>query len=164
MLVGVFSDVHDNLDALGRALALFAERGVVAALFLGDFCSPLPVHTMGREFGGVIHCIFGNGDGDRFTIGRIAQEKYANLRVHGEHAQITIGGLHVAMTHYPLYGNALARTGDYAAVFSGHTHQASSERIGGCLWLNPGELMGAEGQPTCAIFDTSSVTAEITGV
>lgn len=49
----------------------------------------------------------------------------------------------------------------YQAVFSGHTHAVHEERIGGCLWLNPGEVMGWQGRATCALYDTIANTAEI---
>ena len=67
----------------------------------------------------------------------------------------------MAVTHYPFYAQALARTGDYQAVFSGHTHALHEERFGECLWLNPGEVMGWQGRSTCALYDTSTNTAEI---
>ena len=72
-----------------------------------------------------------------------------------------LGGVRIAVTHYPLYGRALAATGDYAAVFSGHTHEVRQERLGDCLWLNPGEVMGWKGPATCAVYDTATRQAEI---
>ncbi|MDT8370223.1 MAG: metallophosphoesterase family protein [Longimicrobiales bacterium] len=161
MLIGVFSDAHDRLDKLEAALALFDERGVTVALFLGDFCSPVPARTIGSRFSGEVHCVFGNGDGDRFTLLRIARDEFPNLKLHGESAELEFDGVRVALTHYPLYGQALARTGDYAAVFSGHTHAVHEERFGDTLWLNPGDIMGLKGVSTCAIWDTASNTAEI---
>ena len=156
MLVGVFSDVHDNLANLRRALALFTERGAEALIFCGDFCSPIPSRVMASEFAGDIHVVFGNGDGDRFAILNVAKTQYPNLKLHGEHAEIELGGRKVAVTHYPFYAQALARTGDYDAVFSGHTHERHEERFGDCLWLNPGEVLGWQGAPTCALYDTET--------
>jgi len=161
MLVGVFSDVHDNIDNLERVLDEFNERDIDTSLFLGDFCSPIPATIMGESFNGIIHCVFGNGDGDPFTIQRFVNEEHDNLLLHGVNAEIEVGGSQVALTHYPLYGQALARTGDYSAVFSGHTHSVNRERFGNCLWLNPGEVMGVEGQPTCAVYDSDSNDAEV---
>ena len=160
MLIGVFSDVHDNLATLEKALAAFSSRGIDTLVFCGDFCSPIPVRVIGG-YAGEVHCVFGNGDGDRFTMARLAREDFPNLKLHGEHAEITLGGVRIAVTHYPLYGRALAATGDYAAVFSGHTHEVRQERLGDCLWLNPGEVMGWKGPATCAVYDTEARQAEI---
>ncbi len=76
-------------------------------------------------------------------------------------ALLEFDGVKIAVTHYPLYAQALARTGDYQAVFSGHTHQLHEERFGACLWVNPGEVLGWQGNPTCAIYDTATNSAEI---
>lgn len=46
MLTGVFSDVHDNLEKLKKALAIYEERGISTLIFCGDFCSPIPARVM----------------------------------------------------------------------------------------------------------------------
>jgi uncharacterized protein len=159
MLIGILSDIHDNLPNLENALAEFSRRQISTLIFCGDFCSPIPARVLGA-FPGEVHCVFGNGDGDPLTISRIAAER-TNLKVHGPHAELELGSAKIAVTHYPLYGRALARTGDYDAVFSGHTHEVHEERFGSCLWLNPGEIMGWKGRATCAVYDTESGSAEI---
>ena len=161
MLIGVFSDIHDNLDNLQKALAVFKSRNVDSLIFCGDFCSPIPSRVVGGEFDCDVHVVFGNGDGDRFAISNIAKTQYPNLKLHGEYAELEFDGVKVAVTHYPFYAQALARTGDYQAVFSGHTHEQTEERFGDCLWLNPGEVLGWKGSPTCAIYNTETNSAEI---
>jgi hypothetical protein len=113
------------------------------------------------EYSGEVHCVFGNGDGDRFAMLRFAEQLDNNLVLHGEHAELDFAGVKVAVTHYPFYAQALARTGDYQAVFSGHTHELHQEYVGDCLWLNPGEVLGWKGTATCAVYDTEENTAEI---
>jgi len=161
MLIGVFSDVHDHLDNLRKALGIFREREVQALIFCGDFCSPIPSRVVAGEFDGEVHCVFGNGDGDRFLMLTVANTQYPNLKLHGEYAELEFEGVKVAVTHYPFYARALARTGDYQAVFSGHTHEAHRERIDNCLWMSPGDVMGWKGQATCAIYDTATNSGEI---
>ena len=116
---------------------------------------------MGGEFEGDVHVVFGNGDGDRFAISNVAKNQFPNLKLHGEHAELELGGVKIAVTHYPLYAQALARTGDYQAVFSGHTHEWHEARFGDCLWLNPGEILGWKDVATCAIYNTATNAAEI---
>ena len=112
MLIGVFSDIHDNIPNLKKTLALFKERDANTLIFCGDFCSPIPSREMGL-FEGEIHCVFGNGDGDRFTISQVAGSASRNLTLHGESAELNFEGVAIAVTHYPFYAKALARTGDY---------------------------------------------------
>jgi len=45
-----------------------------------------------------------------------------------------------------------------AAAFDG---AIQIEVDGDCLWLNPGEVLGWQGSPSCAIYDTVSNTAEV---
>jgi hypothetical protein len=161
MLVGVLSDIHDNLDNLRQALKIFKERDVKALIFCGDFCSPIPSRVLAGEFKREVHCVFGNGDGDRFAMLNAANTQYPNLKLHGEYAELEFEGVRVAVTHYPFYASALARTGDYQAVFSGHTHESHQERIGACLWLCPGDILGWKGKAACAIYDTATNSAEI---
>lgn len=149
--VGVLSDIHDALENLDRTLDLFRTEGVDRILFCGDFCSPIPARVLGGWHGRV-DCVFGNGDGDRFGILRAASSLPA-LELHGEHADLAFSGRRLALTHFPLYGQALARTGDYDAVFSGHTHERHWERFGRCLWANPGEVMGWKGPPSAFLWD-----------
>jgi uncharacterized protein len=163
MKLAVFSDIHDNLHNLDLAIGVFHSRGISIGIFCGDFCSPIPSKRMSR-FNGTIHCVFGNGDGDRAGIMRIASSESKNLILHGEHAELTVETKRIAVTHYPLYGRALAHTRNYDAVFSGHTHEMSKEYISDCLWLNPGEVMGWKGTPTVAIYDTATNQAEIVGL
>ena len=160
MIIGVCSDFHDHLDNLRKTLAIFADHQVEAIVFCGDFCSPIPARVISAEFKGDIHCVFGNGDGDRFLIAGVARQN-PHLKLHGQHAVLDFDGVKVAATHYPFYANALARTGDYQAVFSGHTHKANTERFGDCLNLNPGEVMGFTGEASCAVYDTDKNDAEI---
>jgi putative phosphoesterase len=159
MKIGVFSDVHDNLRNLAQALDHFAQRGIHTLIFCGDFCSPIPAREIG-SYDGDVHCVFGNGDGDRFAISSWAAINAPRMKLHGEHAELEIDGHRIAVTHYPFYGQALARTGDYRAVFSGHTHVRHQEHFGRCLWLNPGEILGFKGEASCAVYDTDAGLAE----
>lgn len=160
MLIGVISDIHDNVLNLERILAIFKDKGVDQVIFCGDFCSPVPAKKMG-ESGLTFHCVFGNGDGDRFTIQKFATTDFPNLKLYGEYAELQIDGKSICVTHYPLYGQALARTGDYDAVFVGHTHQASEDMVGKTLYVNPGDIMGLFGEPSYGLYDTSTNQIEI---
>lgn len=156
MIIGVLSDIHDELRNLDRALKMLDREGVETVLFCGDFCSPIPSRVLGG-YDGSVHAVFGNGDGDRYRILDAVQSGAAPaLRLHGEHAELELHGRRVALTHFPLYGRALARTGDYDAVFSGHTHEAHEERFGEALWVNPGEILGWKGPPTLYLWDPAT--------
>ena len=58
---------------------------------------------------GKIFCVFGNGDGDRFTMLKLAQTDSANVILHGEYADLSFDGVRVAVTHYRKDGSACSR-------------------------------------------------------
>lgn len=157
----MFSDVHDNLENAKKMLDIFTKKGIDTLIFCGDFCSPIPARVLGGGFAGDIHCVFGNGDGDRFTISKFANTEFQNLKLYGEYAELEFEGVKTAVTHYPFYADALAKTGNYKAVFCGHTHILKQENVGDCLVVNPGEVMGWKGDATCVVYNTIDNTIEI---
>lgn len=49
-----------------------------------------------------------------------------------------IGGVRIAVSHYPETAVELARTGEFGLVVHGHTHVPSDKVIGACRIINPG--------------------------
>ena len=41
-------------------------------------------------------------------------------------------------------------------MFSGHTHERSESRFGDALWVNPGEVMGWNGNPSVYLWDPAT--------
>ena len=80
MFIGVFSDVHDNIANLRKMISIYQERTVKTIIFCGDFCSPIPLRILG-EFKGDVHCVFGNGDGDRFSMLNIVKTISKNVKL-----------------------------------------------------------------------------------
>ena len=157
MLIAVCSDIHDNIWALEKALEPMAQAEAV--VFCGDFCAPFTLAQLAEGFGGDIHVVWGNNDGDRFLLTRNAAG-HGHVHLHGETAQIELGGLRVGVNHYPDIAAPLAASGRFDLVCYGHDHQAHDERVGDCRLLNPGELMGRFGRSVFVLLDTESGRAE----
>jgi len=153
MLVAVLSDAHDNIWNVAKVMPRLQEAG--ALLFLGDFCAPFTLQALAAGFSGPIHCILGNNDGDALLLSQVAG-RAPHVRLHQAVGVIELDGKKIAIAHYPQVGEALARSGLYDAVFSGHTHERKVERFGHTLWANPGEVMGRFGQPSFGLYDTAT--------
>ena len=151
MKIAVCSDIHDNIWALGRALPLM--RGAGALICCGDLCAPFTLVQLAEGFSGPIHVVWGNNDGDKWLLTKQAS-RFPQVVLHGELAELTLEGLHIAVTHYPQIAHGLARSGKYGLVCYGHDHLAHDETLGGCRLLNPGELMGRLGPSRLVLFDT----------
>jgi len=156
MKVAILSDIHDNIWKLGTLLAGL-EADVL--LFCGDFCAPFTLAQIAEGFSGPVHVVFGNNDGDKLLLARVAS-RFNHVTLHGEFVELELDGRKAAVTHYPEIGRALARGGVYDLVCHGHNHERSIEQTGKTLRVNPGEVMGRFGLSTYALYDTTSGQAE----
>ncbi len=150
MHVTICSDIHDNIWALEKALPGMAAD---ALIFCGDFCAPFTLAQLAEGFNGPVHAVFGNNDGDQHLLNVMAN-KAGNVTLHGQFAELDLGGLKIAVNHYPEIGRAIAAAGQYDVVCYGHDHQLHQAKVGRTLLLNPGELMGRFGKQTFMILDT----------
>ena len=152
MKIAVISDIHDNIWRLERALLDIAGENCDVLLCCGDLCAPFSLKQIAEGFGGPVHVVFGNNDGDKWLLTTIAA-KAGNVMLHDTFFESEIGGRKVAMVHFPTVGRALAASDKYDAVFYGHNHTQATERVGKTWLVNPGEIMGRFGRSTYAIFD-----------
>ncbi len=167
MKIGILSDVHDQILNLKKGLEIFIEQEVEQLIFCGDFCSPFSAKELAL-FPGKIHAVYGNNDGDRHLISSIAAS-HQNFTIYGEYGGdeknlIVLDGVRIAITHYPFYAEALARTGWFDAVFNGHTHLYKKQKFSGTLLLNPGEVAGIFNEPTIAVYNTSNRSSEMISI
>jgi len=153
MKIAVCADIHDNIWSLARALPLMQSAAVL--ICCGDLCAPFTLVQMAEGFKGPIHVVWGNNDGDKWLLTQQAA-RFPQVVLHGELAELDLGGLRVAVTHYPPIARGLASSGKYELVCYGHDHRACDEVVEGCRLLNPGELMGRLGPPRFAFYDRSA--------
>ncbi len=158
MRIAVCSDIHDNIWKLEAALPGMNRAN--ALVFCGDFCAPFTLTQLARGFEGPVHAVFGNNDGDQWLLLKMAEEA-GNITLHGQLAEVDLGGLSIAVSHYPEIARGLASSGLYDIVCYGHDHTLHEEKIGDTLLLNPGELMGRDGRSTYVIVDTDDRLVEI---
>jgi putative phosphoesterase len=158
--VAVISDIHDQQEPVLDALALIEERGIEHLLLLGDFCAPFTMRLFSR-FPGRLSVVFGNGDGDRFRMTKIAYEVFGErMTLFGEFAQFNLEQRRIAMIHDHEIGQALAETTRYDIVLYGHDHRWHESRIGNTLLLNPGTLGGKGAPSTFATIDLTTLAVE----
>jgi putative phosphoesterase len=157
MKIAILSDVHDNIWRLETLLAALEADLLI---FCGDFCAPFTLVQIAQGFAGPIHVVFGNNDGDKLLLARVAG-RFPHVTLHGDFAELELDGRRVAVTHYPEIGQALARGSVYDLVCHGHSHERIVEQVGHTLRVNPGEVMGRFGLSTYALYDTITGQAEM---
>jgi len=150
MKIGIISDSHDNLTNLGMVIERLKEEKVETVIHCGDFCAPF-VAVLLKDLQVPVHAVFGNVDGDRF---RMMTMKPENLTIHGDFAELELGGRKIAVVHYPEIARPVALSNQYDVVCYGHAHVASNTRIGKTILINPGEITNLKGKPSYAIYDS----------
>ncbi len=154
MLVGILSDIHDNLSALQKALRQLQHADVL--LFCGDLCSPFVINELGKSFNKDIHIVFGNNDGDLFRITKNSQA-FPHIHLHGEMAELELGGCKFGLNHYDNIGRVFADSGRYDVVCFGHNHTFEISEVKNTTIINPGEILGGlTGVSSFVTFDTET--------
>lgn len=162
MRVAIVSDSHDNLATMEKACAWLSQAQVKLLLHCGDVCSLSTLKEMSESFKGEIHLVFGNVDGDTFSMLKAEREgKLPNVKFYGESGELKIGGKKIGFCHAPLSARGLAASGKYDLVFYGHTHQPWEEKVGNCRLVNPGTLAGMFSKATFAVYDTRTDKLEL---
>lgn len=154
MLVGVFSDSHDNVPQIKRAVARFRRRQVAAVLHAGDIVAPFSAMEIAK-LDVPLHVVYGNNDGEKEGLKNILPT------IADGPIEFELDGCRVAMAHDWSQMDAERRRRAKVLV-AGHTHVPMVERIDDVLWVNPGEC-GAwvEGRSTIVVLDTDEMSAEI---
>lgn len=159
MRIAIVSDSHDHIPNLRAAVTYCNAFSVHLLIHCGDLISPFMLEELAR-FGGAVHLIYGNNSGDQHLISSWCGTRFPSITLHGIFGATEAGGLKIAFQHYPPLARGLARLGQFDVVCCGHNHCYKVEKIDACLLINPGELLGKEGQPTFAIIDSFSREVE----
>lgn len=167
MKIAILSDIHDHVDNLQKALAMPALQATDTLLCCGDLCSPFIIKLMAQGYPHPMNFVLGNNDGDVAAFIANANN-FPHLTLHGEYFRGTIGGIDIAMNHYPDKAKMLAQQNTYDLVCHGHNHEVNQGgKIGRTLLVNPGTLMGFHGgtlkaiPATFLVFDTEDRTCEL---
>src|SRR5512141_1034105 len=135
MKIAIFSDIHDHIWNLKKALAGVQDAEVL--ICCGDMCSPFVVDLLVEGFNGrPIHAVAGNNDGDPRRITE-KSKRFPNFQYHGEFFQTELGGRLLAVNHYDSLALPIAASSQYDVVCYGHNHRFAIQS-GPSLAINPG--------------------------
>jgi len=165
MKICIVSDSHDASPMLAAAVERARDAGAAAVLHCGDIIGPNTLRAAMRT-GLPMHVVHGNNLGDSVALTRLAAESGGQLNYHGSDAALVLGGRRLFMIHYPHLARGMAATGDYDAVFCGHSHTAAIAQQpnvrGGRTWLiNPGTVAGIGAPATYVLGDLAALTFSV---
>ena len=162
MLIGLIADTHDNLPMVDRAVRRLNEENVGLVLHAGDYVAGFVIPRF-KELNAELIGVFGNNDGDHELLKKRFSEN-KRLQLRGNFAEITSGGLKIALLHggEEEQLEALINHGNFDVVVHGHTHITEIRRKGKTLVVNPGEVCGyLTGKSTIALLDTVKHDAKL---
>lgn len=160
MKIAIISDTHDNLYNLAKALDLYIKEKCDVLLHAGDMAQKETLEYLAMKFHGPLHVVEGNADTNPAELKDLTKI-YPNLIFHGVVADITVDTLRIGMTHFPKIAQQLASEGIYDLVIHGHDHKPWQSFNGKTEILNPGNLQDSRYPATCALYDTSTRTAQL---
>ncbi len=161
MLAALMSDAHDARENLLEAVRRAESAGCCHLLYMGDLSTVETLRLLRQEWKGQMDLVPGNNDYPRAAFLECVRD-WDDTRYHADTAHIEVGGRRVLMTHIP--GAALqlaAESGQYDAIFFGHTHKPVCTRVGATLVANPGDIQGRFGAPSFGLYDTAENTVKI---
>lgn len=159
MLVAVLSDIHDRASNLSRILSRLEAAKPDALICCGDLTKPDIIDQL--AFSNLpLHICLGNCDHAHApSLLRQARLRHASL-AQGSGTLETPDG-RVGFVHAPEPAREMALSGQYTAVFFGHTHRArmeSVELITGqkTLLANPGDVQGRYEDPRALLWNSAT--------
>ncbi|MCX7881077.1 MAG: metallophosphoesterase [Patescibacteria group bacterium] len=172
MKLGIFSDTHDQLESVEKAIKFFQKEKVELIIHCGDWVSPFVpqfIYSLKPKLTIPIKSVFGNNDeGDHFRFFERKEKENWHIEFYKESFELEIGAKKIAVYHgsSKVLTDSLIKSQIYDVVFTGHTHQALIEKIGKTLHLNPGSTAGyAFGkitlQKTIALYETKTNQGKI---
>ena len=160
------SDTHDHRDNILKAVSIINEKNVDALIHCGDYIAPfvkLWFNNLNESIKKKFFGVFGNNDGEILyltqNLGQICE-----FAKNGHELIIELGGKRIFASHMPKQEtiDALADSGKFDIILSGHTHNMVNRKQNGVLIVNPGELCGyLTNKSTFAIIDTETMDSEI---
>lgn len=157
MNIAIMSDSHDNIWNMEKALAMIHEEKTSMIIHCGDFVAPFMLRDL-EKAGIPVYGVLGNNDGDAFLLAQTALTVLKNITLFELIGNVELENFNIAFTHQREVAEGLALTGRYDLVCYGHSHQYHLETVGNTLLLNPGEIMGKNGEPGFCIVNTDSRT------
>lgn len=167
MKIAILSDIHDHIANLKRSLDEIHQAGIGTIIFCGDMCAPFTAQKLGEARIPTFACL-GNVDEDHIRMLQKGGDNINWTALSQEYGHVELDNKKIAYCHYPKLAELLAKSGEYDAVFHGHTHIARDEKFGNSILGNPGAICGIqEGRyekASWGMYDTVSNNFEIVNI
>ena len=155
MKIAVMSDTHDNIWNLEDALAIIKDEQAEMIIHCGDFVAPFMLQELDKA-GIPVYGVLGNNDGSQYLLTKTALTIVENFTLFDIIGHVDVYNFKIAFTHQEDVAEGLAATKKYDLVCFGHSHEYKLENRDDIIFLNPGEIMGKNGEPGFCIVDSET--------
>lgn len=165
MNIAIMSDTHDNIPNLRKAVEIIvsSERRIETIIHCGDFVAPFMLKEL-QNAKIPVHGVFGNNDGDKHLLTKMSLAPGSSVTLHGMAGVFDADGFKIGFAHERLIADGLVHNDGCDLVCFGHSHEYVAEKKGDTVIVNPGEIMGKNGDPGFVVFDTAKGTHERIGI
>ncbi len=150
----MISDTHDNVPAIRELVKRLKEEKIEFVVHAGDIIAPFSMKEF-KALGVMIYFAFGNNDGDRRLLMKIAKDggwEIGDIITFGDGFGVVYHGTDPRIVE-------VLKNSKYKIVVLGHTHEAMIEKLEDKYVINPGEVCGyLTGNRTYAIYDDGDVS------
>jgi len=154
MKIGIFSDSHEDIKAIDKAVEIFNKNNVTSVLHCGDLISPIMVKAL-SNLQSPLYYVKGNNDGETLFLHQKMQS--INAKMFTIPTKINISEKHIFIMHEPIEIESLVKSNNYDLIAYGHTHKLVTKKINNTFLINPGECCGLlSGKKTIVILDFES--------
>jgi len=154
-MIAVMSDSHDNIWNLRKAVEIIKRENAEMIIHCGDFVAPFVLKEL-DSVGIPVHGVFGNNDGDQYLLTKLSLTDLSHIILHGLVGSVEVNGSKIGFTHQDIVGQGLVLSGEYKLVCIGHSHEFFEKQVGQTTFLNPGEIMGKDGNPGFCFVETDT--------
>ena len=162
MKLAILSDIHENVHNLILALEKINSLGVEQIICLGDLMNSGIAKLLASQ-AIPVYMIWGNNDGEKVEI-TLASKKINSALTVGltSYDFLEFDNKKIFISHYSDLAKPIAKSGDFDAVFYGHSHLYRVEKVNTCWVSNPGELAALKTKKASfALYDTCKDKVEI---
>lgn len=157
MKIAIISDIHDNEVRLSETLKIIKKEDIKVGICCGDIARLETLNKIAKHFK-ILYVALGNMDHNL----KLATELFPENVVFSEKIlEISLSGRKIAIAHHDYLAKELSKEGKYDIVFYGHTHTPWEKKVGKTVLLNPGEIAGQFGPASFAIYNLSTMKAQL---
>jgi hypothetical protein len=162
-MVGIISDIHDNLPNLAKALNYFKVSKIKRLICCGDIGSEETLVYLVENFSGQIWSVLGNADAEQIEYQKF-KDKFDNLNLFESTGQFAIEGKQILIVHEPWRYEKYLDNPEIEYIFYGHSHKPWQETQNNKIILNPGNVANQIYSPSLATWSPTNNDFKLTQI